>query len=202
MNAGMELVRSYLKANGYLLVGEMPVIQREAEGQFRAVTDVDILAVRFPWARLIVQDPQGRRQDLTGQIDPILEVPAESIDVIIAEVKEGRAHLNPALRSGEVLEVALARVGICPRKKLGKAVDALRTRGIVTLGGSCGPFRVRLVAFGSGASRRAAGYSIISLQNAAAYLRTITRDYHEILQPAQIEDPFIGFLHLLNKLDE
>ena len=54
MDAAIQVVRAYLQANGYFTVTEYPIIEALEGGGYRAVTDIDILAVRLPGAGSIV----------------------------------------------------------------------------------------------------------------------------------------------------
>ena len=83
MDTAVALVQSYLYMNGYFTVTEYPVLELMAGGEYRTVTDVDLLAVHIPGA--------GRDDaDVSGSfvaIDPDLDVDLARIDLIIAEVK-------------------------------------------------------------------------------------------------------------------
>ena len=50
MDTAVGLVQSYLYMNGYFTVTEYPVLELMASGEYRTVTDVDILALRIPGA--------------------------------------------------------------------------------------------------------------------------------------------------------
>lgn len=47
MDTAVGLVRAYLELSGYFVLAELPVRTLRG-GRARAVTDLDILAVRFP----------------------------------------------------------------------------------------------------------------------------------------------------------
>lgn len=51
MDTSVALVQSYLHVNGYFTVAEYPVQEAQRAGTPRTVTDVDVLAFRFPRAR-------------------------------------------------------------------------------------------------------------------------------------------------------
>ena len=74
------------------------------------MTDVDVLAVRFP---SVLHHP--------GAADPLLEVDPRRIDVIIGEVKQGRAHLNPGMHRTMTIEHALGRIGCCAPEEMPEA---------------------------------------------------------------------------------
>ena len=50
MDTAVALVQSYLYMNGYFTVTEYPVLELMADGEYRTVTDVDVLAVHIPGA--------------------------------------------------------------------------------------------------------------------------------------------------------
>lgn len=199
MNAGVALVRAYLRVNGYLVLEEMPVVLPEKIGGYRTHTDLDIVAVRFPCVRMGAPDAAGRIANPIAT-DPKLDVPEGAIDVIIGEVKEGRAHMNRAIRSPEALRLGLARVGVCDEQELEKAADSLSEQAVVRIE-SCEPVRqVRLVAFGMGTSRKTHTHYVVSLKDAWEFVDSIMERGHEMLLPASVSDPVLGLLHLANKL--
>lgn len=115
MDNAVSLVQAYLRFNGYFTVSEFPVIEAKRSGDYRTTTDLDILAVRFPHARLGPtgqRDPKGSK-DRFPWLDPALAVPATEPDMIIGEVKEGRAVLNDAAADPAVLQAVLVRFGCC-----------------------------------------------------------------------------------------
>ena len=77
-------------------------------------TDIDILAFRFPGAvRQLLErstEAMGASLLLPG---PDLGVPGGAPDMIIGEVKEGRARLNKSMRNSSLIAAALARFGCC-----------------------------------------------------------------------------------------
>lgn len=204
MNAGVALIRAYLQVNGYFTLSELPVIRRRRHGTYEQVTDIDILALRFPRARHLVSEGRpGPDDDLTFAHDPELDVPEDAMDMIIGEVKEGRPDINPALRSRETLYTALVRSGCCPPGALDRVVEDLRNHGEARLeepasGTSC---RIRLVAFGAGEPGPRAGFTVVSLRHVARFLNEHLDRYHDILHPADLTDPVLGVLHLLKKVE-
>lgn len=199
MNAGTALVRAYLRLNGYLVLEEVPVVVPEPAGGFRTVTDLDVLAVRLPFARQGVPDADGRIP-APVRPDEALGVPPAAIDVVIAEVKEGRAQLNPALRSPIALRTGIARVGVCEPDETERAVALLQHEGTARLRGRAPERQIRLIAFGMGTTRPTKTHHVVSLRDAAAYVRETMARTHEALLPASLSDPVLGLLHLANKL--
>lgn len=204
MNAGVALIRAYLQVNGYFTLSQLPVIRRRKHDSYEQVTDIDVLALRFPRARHLVSEGRpGAADDLTFAHDPDLDVPEDAMDMIIGEVKEGRPDINPALRSRETLYTALVRSGCCPPRDLDRVVEDLRRGGEAHLeepasGTSC---RIRLVAFGDGAPGPRTGFTVVSLRHVARFLDRHLDRYHHILHPAELTDPVLGVLHLLKKVE-
>lgn len=203
MNAGVSLVQAYLSLNGYLTVAEFPVIQGRQGGGYLEVTDLDLLGVRFPDAGHVI--PRGRPgspDDLRLEVDAHLDPASGAVDVVIAEVKEGKARLNEATRRHEVLYAALARVGCVPPAHMEDAIADLRERGEAHVGSETGAVssRIRLLAFGDGESGRRNGYTVVSLEHVARFVNRHLERYHDVLNPADLSDPVLGLLHLLRKL--
>ena len=119
MDTAVALVETYLRVNGYFTVTEYPVIEAARAGGYRTVTDMDILAVRFPQAKHVIRhETNATGRDSTGFApDPALDVTSDRIDMIIGEVKEGRAELNRAARDPNVLTSVLTRFGCCSHKQ-------------------------------------------------------------------------------------
>jgi len=199
MNSGGALVEAYLRVNGYLVLDEVPLVLPEKTGGYRTLTDLDIVAVRWPWVRMGAPDRAGRILNPIGT-DPVLDVPEGVIDVIIGEVKEGRAQFNRALRSQEALRMGLERVGICQDDELETAAAVLAEQAAVQLTASDPVRQVRLVAFGIGTSRKSETHYVVSLRDVTTFLDDLMRRAHEVLLPSTLADPVLGLLHLRNKL--
>lgn len=202
MNAGVRLVHSYLVLNGYLTVSELPVLRELKGGGYDQITDLDLLGVRFPGAEYVV--PRGRpggADDLRLAGDPVLIGDCgDVVDVIVAEVKEGKPRINDALLRPEALETALRRVGCVPNGRMHDAVDQLRRGGEARLDGAGPPVRVRILAFGDGRQGERDGYEVVSLQHVARFIEKHLERYHAVLHPADLGDTPLGLLHLLYKL--
>src|SRR5512141_2796091 len=99
MNTCVALVGAYLRFNGYVTVPEQPVLIGEGKPyRYHTATDIDILAVRFPNAAVVVPRAFGQvDDDLLLGVDPILELEKAAVDVLIGEVKSGRPRLNEGL---------------------------------------------------------------------------------------------------------
>ncbi len=116
MDHAVALVQAYLHINGYFTVTEYQVLEAMSEGGYKTATDIDLLALRLPHA--------GGPRPITDEVDegfepdPVLETQDERPDLLIIEVKEGRAELNPGARSRDVLYAFLRRWGFCPEAHL------------------------------------------------------------------------------------
>lgn len=205
MNPAVSLVRTYLQLNGYFTSTEVPVIKKGQDGLFFEVTDIDILALRFPAAsHIVAQGRPGPIDDLHFPPDPELDIPTDAMDLIIGEVKAGRPRLNPHMRSEDTLYRALVRFGFCPPHHLDQAVEELRDRGETWVrdGGVAIPSRVRIAAFGDGEEHMGDGFSVIPLKRVADFVRDHLKRHRDVLHPIRLTDPTLGLLHLLEKLEE
>jgi hypothetical protein len=175
------------------------VLEPFCEGA-RSVTDLDILAFRFADAGHEVIRGRRRHGPLGNRAfapDPVLGSPPGRPDMIVGEVKEGAAHFNPAIRNAVVLEVALARFGCCAREHARELTQQLLARGRVdTPAGHL----IRIVAFGAGPDTTAGGRAtIVPMRHVVDFLRSYLREHWDVLSHAQIKDPTLGILALLEK---
>ncbi|GIV80385.1 hypothetical protein GQ464_012820 [Rhodocaloribacter litoris] len=196
MDNAVALVRAYLHVNGYFTVCEYPVLEASRHGGYRAVTDLDVLAFRFPNAgRLVAGLPETAPASF--QPDPRLDVPADVPDMLIGEVKEGRARLNEATTDPAVLETALVRFGCCAPEEAPALVRRVRRDGTAT-----GPHghRVRLLVFASRPEAvPQAGVRVLPLGHVIHFLQAYLDQYWDVLHHAQFKDPAFGFLVTLQK---
>ena len=200
MDTAVALVQDYLNVNGYFSVVEYPVLEAYRNGRARSVTDLDVLAVRFSGAGHEVIRGKGR-SPMGGhefEPDPALGCPPDRPDMIVGEVKEGAARFNSATRDPEVLGVALARFGCCDRKQGPELARRLLARGHVDTPSG---HTVRMVAFGTVAAsdESAHRWHAVSMRHVVEFLRNYLRDHWEVLRHAQISDPALGVLALLEK---
>lgn len=197
MADAVDLVRAYLQVNGYFTVVEYPVLEQLRGDKPRMLTDLDMLAFRFPRAGPVGAHARGLRPALL-EPDPLLSTSADESDMIVAEIKEGSAKLNPAARDPRVLELALVRFGCCDAGEAERIVQRLLHRGEVRVAHG---HRIRLMAFG--ATRRGGGGGrkplTISLGHVVAFLREHLRAHWDVVRHAQVTDPALGFLALLEK---
>lgn len=148
MDNAVALVQAYLRVNGYLTVTEYPVVEAVRSGGFQAATDLDILAFRFGHASMLGQPvgPASKTHAGLLPVDPALDLRPDLPDMIIGEVKEGRAELNAAATDPEVLAAALERFGCCKGHGTDEVVTELLRHGRARTHAG---HSVRLVAFGS-----------------------------------------------------
>lgn len=205
MNPAVSLVRTYLKLNGYFTATEIPVIKKGDDGLYFEVTDIDILALRFPQAsHIVAQGRPGPLDDLHFPPDSALDIPSDAMDLIIGEVKAGRPRLNPHLREEDSLYRALIRFGFCPESSMERVVEGLLASGEAWVKGAelTIPSRVRIVAFGDGEDHPGDPYTVIPLKGVASFVTDHLHRFRDVLHPVRLTDPTLGLLHLLEKLKD
>lgn len=201
MDPAVALVQAYLQMNGYFTITEYAVVEAAGRSnQYRTSTDLDVLAVRFPGAGHAVVRPRRRRRDNRVVLapDPKLSTSDDRVDMIVGEVKEGRAELNRGARNPHVLQAVLTRFGCCSPTDAAMVVDDLLQHGV-----SEPPHghRTRLVAFGTQASHPL-GYrcEIILLSHVVSFAQQFLRENWDILRHAPSKDSAIGLLRILEKI--
>ena len=199
MDTAVALVQAYLHVNGYFTVAEYPVLEAYRGEHARSVTDLDILAFRFAGAGHDVIHRGGRRP-LGGRAmtpDPLLGCPSDRPDMIVGEVKEGAARLNDAMRDPVVLEVALTRFGCCSAKHASELTSQLLSRGRASTPGG---HSIRMIAFGDVVdSDRQGPWTVVPMRQVVLFLRSYLREHWSVLRHAQIRDPAIAVLALIEK---
>jgi hypothetical protein len=200
MDTAVALVKAYLELCGYFVLAEVPVRAPDGNG-YRDVTDVDILAVRFPHAPTTQPRRSTRPLDVFLGVDPALASFADGVDVIVGEVKEGHARVNPALRRPETVAFALRRLGCCPEPHLDAEagqVVRLGQRELAMPGGvRC---RVRLVAFAGRGSAPERGVLTVPLGHCADVIAERLREARDVLAGVQFKDPVLGLFALQDKV--
>ncbi len=196
MNPAVALTQAYLQLNGYLTVTEFPIISGTGP-EAQAVTDIDLIALRFPRARVLGQSPEYHEDH--PETDPLLQVGDEAMDLLICEVKEGKARLNTNLTRSDTLTRTLERVGCCPREHVGHHVDSLLRRGMATMdhgGVSC---RARIAVFAGrlGNPRHAL---VVPLAHAAREVCRVLLDHEAELHVTSFSQPALAHMGLLTKL--
>src|SRR5436305_6038562 len=200
MDHAVALVQSYLQLNGYFTSAEYPIVASAGRNGVRSITDIDVLAFRFPTGFPTgAPAPRGGKKtprglDL-GELDPGLGAPADAIDMVIGEVKEGRVGINTGIRNPEVLRAVISRLGDEDREQ--EVVDDLLRTGAAR---SSSGVVVRLIAFGSFPPGDAVPpCRIISLGHALTYLQAYVRKHWNVLRHLPFKDPAFGFLVALEK---
>lgn len=197
MDHAVALVQAYLQLNGYFTSAEYPILAGAGRNGARTITDIDVLAFRFPSgfpsSRPARRVPRGLD---VSDLDPGLGVSPDSVDMIVGEVKEGRVGINNSIRDPEVLRAVIGRLGDAGEEKERIVEDLLRS-GTSTLESG---YVVRLVAFGAfppGAP--VPPCRIISLGHVLEYLQRYVRKHWHVLRHLQFKDPAFGFLMTLEK---
>ncbi len=196
MDHAVALVQAYLQLNGYFTSAESPIVANGGRAGVRTITDVDILAFRFPTG-FPTNEPRHIPQGLdTSEVDPGLGVDIGTIDMIIGEVKEGRVGINSGIRDRDVLKSVIRRMGD-PAEDAGHIVDGLLNSGRAVLPSG---YVVRLVAFGAfPPGSQVPPCRIISLRHVLRFLQDYVRRHWGVLRHMQFKDPALRFLMTLEK---
>ncbi len=191
MDHTVALVQAYLRVNGYFTVTEYPVIVPGAAGQYRTATDLDVLALRFPHAGHSAPSPDATTPAPDSlALDPALRTSADQPDMLIAEVKEGRAELNAGAPDAAVLEAVLGRFGCCDAVSASEIAAQLRRHGRATLPNG---HPVRLAAFGSTAGDTADGrYLRLTHGHILWFLRDHLRRHWDSVRVGEAKAPALG----------
>jgi hypothetical protein len=194
MDTAVALVKTYLQANGFFTVTEYPIL--ESVGlTTRTVTDIDILALRFPGAGGISSEaPTG---GLRIEPDDALEVSDTQIELIIGEVKEGAAELNKAARDPAVVAAALRRFGA-----LDPEIEKELVRELLEDGEALHPagIRVRQMVFATKPpTRRHYSYLWMNIGHIAEWLQVRVEQHWDEIKMIQSKDPALSFLLLFEK---
>ncbi len=194
MDPAVSLVQAYLRVNGFFTVTEYPIVSR-SKGPARTVTDVDVLALRFPAAQTWV--PAGGKKAGALPIDDALGLAEDRMQMIIGEVKEGKARMNAAAYSPDVLEAVLRRFGCCETDP-GATARAVARKGEALTHGHCAvPCHIRMVVFsGRGGVGR---FQRISLAHIARFLIRHLSENDDVLLSTQLKDDALALMALLVK---
>lgn len=198
MDVAVDLVEVFLRFNGYMTLSEWHVLAENPRGDWEMLTDVDILAVRFPGQVLLadVHDPtRAGELEVPGTV---LKLENDTVDVIIGEVKQGQAVLNPSLTNHKTLHTILHRLQwLYTGRHLADVVDDLSDRGVCyTPARGGGRVRTRLVAFGQAeaATLNAVPMGII-LERVARTLE----EHEDVLRSVLFASPSAATLALAHK---
>ena len=200
MDTAVGIVRSYLELCGYFVLSELPVRERVGP-DYRDITDVDIIAVRFPHPPAAQDETSPSPLDLLLGRNPDLQTFREGVNVIIGEVKEGRAEINPALRHQETIEFALRRLGCCPAAEVSKQAAVIAHRGSQEMGMDGRRCRVRLVLFAGHGVAQSSHPFVVPLGRCIAFIQERMRLAPQALAGTQWKDPTLAMFALLTKLE-
>ncbi len=197
MDIAVNLVENYLRLTGYMTLSEFEVQRRDKKGRFKTVTDIDIMAIRFPGDVYLGDPHQPRDCEMLVIDDPVLGLHDDTIDVIVGEVKQGQAELNPGMKDHGVLHSMLRRVEWIYGVDLDEVIQGLQRKTVHTApskGG--GQIRTRLVAFGRS---RQSDVNTISLSHIVTTMLTFFEEHEDAFKPIQFREPAPAFLRLLLK---
>ena len=197
MDIAVNLVENYLRLTGYLTLSEFEVQRRDKQGRFKTVTDIDVMAMRLP-GDIYLGDPHDERDgELLLIDDPTLELEPECVDVIIGEVKQGTAELNPGIKDHAVLHSMLRRVEWIYAEPLEDVVNALQRKPVHrSPARGAGKVRTRLVAFGRAED---SSLNVIPLSHVVTKMLGFFEDHEDAFRPIQFREPAPAFLRLLLK---
>ena len=197
MDIAVNLVENYLRLTGYMTLSEFEVQRRDKKGRFKTVTDIDVMAIRFP-GDIYLGDPHKERDcEMLVIDDPTLELQDDTIDVIVGEVKQGQAELNPGIKDHGVLHSMLRRVEWIYDEDVDGVIQGLQRSGVhlaASKGG--GRVRTRLVAFGRS---RYSDINTVSLSHVVTTMLNFFEEHEDAFKPIQFKEPAPAFLRLLLK---
>jgi hypothetical protein len=192
----VALVQSYLQLNGYFTVTEVPVVEALKRGGVRSVTDIDIIGFRFPCSKPLIHSAEaGVEPIVLTEPDPLLQIPENKIDVLIVEVKEGKAQMNTSSIDLAVVRAVLSRFGCSDDAEV--VLHELGEHGVASTGSG---YQLRPVIFG-GLPRDTPPFpcAIISLGHVVAFLQDFVRTHWTMLRQIQFKEPAFAFLMTLEK---
>jgi len=202
MDVSTQLVRAYLHVNGYFTTTEYPLVESRRAHPPRMRTDIDLMAVRFPRRATPEGTRDGSKTHVSGPVaahcDPVLGAPADATDMIVAEIKQGRAQVNPAARDRQVLAAALARFGCC---HAGEAPDLVQE--LLQHGRARGESQhvIRMVLFASHGDSAPRGWHWVHLDHVFRYLDDYLHRHQRVLAGVDLRDPALSWLSLLRKCE-
>lgn len=183
MDNAVALVRAYLQLNGYFTITEYPVVRRVEDGSIRTLTEIDVAALHLPGG-----DPDFEH-------DPALQVPHDRADIIIGEVKEGRAQINESVNDPAIVAKVLRRFGVSTEAEARRVAHALLERGHADTQSG---YRVRLVAFGSSLEIPGPFFPVM-LSDVVAYVDRYIAQNWEVVRSSGSKDPIFGVMVMLAK---
>lgn len=202
MDTAVALVKAYLQINGYFCVTEYPLMETTKGGDVRTVSDLDILAFRFPHAGK--ETSVRKKRKLVGDVrfepDRALGATGDRADMIVGEVKRGRARFNPPARHPEVLAGALMRFGCCnPSQSKNLAYELLQHGHAESEHGH----GIRMVAFGDVEDSEVSPnkWHTVSLGNIVRCLRQHLHDNWTVLRHVHFSNDTLDLLAILERIE-
>ncbi len=197
MDIAVNLVENYLRLTGYLTLSEFEVQRRDKKGRFKTVTDIDIMALRFP-GDIYIGDPHKQADcEMLVLDDPELRLEDDTIDVIVGEVKQGLAELNPGIKDHGVLHSMLRRVEWIYAVPIEEVIQGLQRDGLfIAPAKGGGQVRTRLVAFGRS---KYSNMNTVALSHIITTMLNFFEDHEDAFRPIQFREPAPAFLSLLLK---
>ncbi len=197
MDIAVNRVENYLRLNGYMTLSEFEVQRRDKKGRFKTVTDVDVMGIRFPGDIYIGDPHQTEDCEMLLIDDPVLELEPDTIDVIVGEVKQGQAELNPGIKDHGVLHSVLRRMEWIYDTDLRDVIQGVQRDGLHRAPAKGGArVRTRLVAFGRS---HYSNLNTISLSHMVTTLLDFFERHEDAFRPIQFREPAPAFLSLLLK---
>ena len=197
MDIGVDLVEAYLRLNGYFTITEFEVLRETTPGNYQTVTDVDMIAVRFP-GPMYIADSHGKGESPALLVeDPVLDLEPDTVDVIIGEVKQGEAVFNPGLTDHHTLHTVLQRVAWLYDEDVHQVARDLEKRLVCYQAEPLDrKVRTRLVAFGRSPIN---DMHTISLTHVFDTMIGQFAEYGDALRAAQFRNPAAALIRLLVK---
>jgi hypothetical protein len=197
MDIGVDLVEAYLRLNGYFTITEFEVLRETSPDNYQTVTDVDVIAVRFP-GPIYIADSHGKGESPALLVeDPVLDLEDDTVDVIIGEVKQGEAVFNPGLTDHHTLHTVLQRVAWLYEKGVHDVARDLEKHLVCYQATPADrQVRTRLVAFGRSPVNN---LHTISLTHVFDKMIGQFEEYGDALRAAQFKSPAAGLIRLLVK---
>lgn len=197
VDIGIDLIESYLRINGYFTLTEFEVQRQVEGGGYETVTDVDVMGIRYPGELLAADEHDPSKRERLLVEDEVLELNLDDVDVIIGEVKQGKAVWNPNLVRHHTLHAVINRIQWLygdPTHDVVKKLEADPVCFSEARGG--GSIRTRLVAFGRSPHN---DVNTISLTHVFEFLVNYFEEFDDVLKPAQIKAPSAALVRLLVK---
>lgn len=198
MDVAVDLVEVFLRFNGYLTLSEWHILGENPEGKWETLTDVDILAVRFPGQILLADTHDAQEAAELEMPGVVLQLEEDTVDVVIGEVKQGEAVLNPSLTDHNTLHTVLHRLKwLYTGEDLERVVGDLSDRGVCyTPARGGGQVRTRLVAFGQATE---ASMNVIPLGVILERVAMTLEKHEDVLRSVLFASPSAATLKLLHK---